>query len=121
MRCVLYRMARFRSERAGIVDDVAGGKRAKRRVEVIEARVGQLQGYAGDTKMVGDDRRGGAVGTAPHPKLLALVIPDAVAGALKDHISGQLHDVLDLRLRTQAVKGVGEDRFLALALGIAEA
>src|SRR5262249_20106967 len=116
-------MMRFFGEGAGIVYDIAGRKSAERDVEVIEARVRKLQSDALHAELIGNDMSGCAVGalTASHPELLALLIPDTIASALKDHLGREFLHRVELGLRAQLPEGAGEDRLLSFAFRMAEA
>ena len=103
-----------------IIDDIAGWQRAERGVEVIEARVGQFERHAFDSEIIRDNIRSGAIGAraAAHPELAAIRIPDAIAGALLNHVAGQRLDRIEPGLRLERV---GEHGFLGLSLRVTEA
>ena len=77
-------------ECAGIIDDVAGRKRAKRRIEVVEAWVGEFQGNAVHAELIRDNVCGCAVGarTKTHAEVAAIAVPNAITGPFQRKIFG---------------------------------
>jgi hypothetical protein len=87
---------------------------------VIEARVNQFERHAFDSEIIRDNIRSRAIGAraAAHPELAAIRIPDAIAGALLNHVAGQCLDRIEPCLRLERI---GEHRFLGFSLRVTEA
>ena len=95
-------------------------QRAERRVEVIEARVGERERQAGHAKLLLDYivRGGIRAKAAAHPKQAAPTVPDAVAGTFERHPIGHLYDLIEEPVRLQGAEAGRDYRLLAPAFGM---
>src|SRR5271156_5830208 len=91
------RRERFRSERAGIIDDGAAWQRTKRGVEMIEAWIGKRQGDRAQPESPFQRAAGRGVGAeaAAEPEQPAPAVEQAIAGAFKRDPGWQRHDLPD--------------------------
>ncbi|HTQ81846.1 MAG TPA: hypothetical protein VMI47_01140 [Pseudolabrys sp.] len=107
---------------AGKVEYVAARKHAKRRIEMIEVRIGEGERDAARAELLLDDFAGGDVGAVPaaHPELPTLPIPDAITGTFERHARRHFHNLVNEPARLQRAEYGRQHRLFTLALGMEE-
>ena len=123
MNSVFYGETGRRRERGWVIDDLTEWEGAKRRVEVVEAGIGQLQSHAINAKKVCNDIPTCTVRplAVAQPKLVPRPIPDAITCPFENEIGRKLGDMVKSALPLHAVQGVRKHWFFTPALRMAEA